>query len=70
MPERPRVLALDLLESFARERDIDVLLERRNDRTEWVCLLTEGRKGFRATGRSARQAIMGALREAGVDIPG
>jgi hypothetical protein len=32
MPEQPRLLVLDLLETYARERDIDVRLERRHDR--------------------------------------
>jgi hypothetical protein len=70
MPERPRLLVLDLLESYARERGINVYLEWRKDRCEWVCLLTEDRTGFRGTGRSAREAIMDALRHAGVEVPG
>ena len=70
MPERPRLLVLDVLESFARERDIDVFLERWNDRSEWFCLLSENRTGFRGTGRSAREAIKAALRQAGVELPG
>jgi hypothetical protein len=32
MSERPRLLVLDLLETYARERDIDVRLERDHDR--------------------------------------
>ncbi len=39
MSERPRLLVLDLLETYARERDIDVRLERDHDRDVWVCVL-------------------------------
>jgi hypothetical protein len=37
MSERSRLLVLDLLETYARERDIDVRLERDHDRDVWVC---------------------------------
>jgi hypothetical protein len=42
LAERPRILVLDLLESYARERDVDVGLVRRRDRDEWVCALKTG----------------------------
>jgi hypothetical protein len=72
MSERPRLLVLDLLESYARERDIDVRLERRHDRREWICTLSmNGNSGAtRATGQNAREAIMSALEQAGVELPG
>jgi hypothetical protein len=71
MSERPRLLVLDLLETYARERDIDVRLERRHDRREWICTLsTNGNGGAtRASGQSAREAIMSALEQAGVELP-
>jgi hypothetical protein len=54
---------LDLLETFARVRDIDVRLERHHDRNEWFCVLSATRVGepVRGTGRTAREAIMRAL---------
>jgi hypothetical protein len=66
--ERPRLLVLDLLESYARERDINVLLERRSEQDEWACVLKSGKSGSesRCVGRTARQAIMNALRDEGV----
>jgi hypothetical protein len=68
--ERPRLLVLDLLESYARERDIHVLLERRSERNEWVCVLRSGQNGAesRWVGETARQAIMDALRHEGVYV--
>ena len=71
IPEQPRLLVLDLLETYARERDIDVRLERRHDRHEWICTLsTNGNGGAtRASGQSAREAIMRALEQAGVELP-
>jgi hypothetical protein len=70
MPERERLLVLDLLESYARERDIDVRLERRQHRDEWICeLATNGGESVRGTGRSAREAIISALQRAGVELP-
>jgi hypothetical protein len=70
--ERPRLLVLDLLESYARERDINVLLERRSEHDEWVCVLKSGKNGSesRCLGRTARAAIMNALRQEGVYAPG
>lgn len=68
MPERPRLLILDVLESYARERSIDVYLERRTDPDEWACVLTEGIAVSRGTGQTARAAITAALREAGVEL--
>jgi hypothetical protein len=69
MGERPRLLALDLLESYALERDIDVLLERWKSRREWACLLTsEGIAIAVGTGRTAHAAIVDALGQAGVDL--
>jgi hypothetical protein len=73
MPEQPRLLVLDLLETYARERDIDVRLERRHERHEWVCTLSTNGNGnggaTRANGQSAREAIMRALEQAGVELP-
>jgi hypothetical protein len=73
MPEQPRLLVLDLLETYARERDIDVRLERRHDRHEWICTLSTNGNGdggaTRASGQSAREAIMRALEKAGVELP-
>lgn len=68
---RPRLLVLDLLETYARERAIHVVLERLDDRDEWVCVLSSGHDGSasRAVGTTARQAIGEALRQEGVDIP-
>lgn len=40
--ERPRLLVLDLLESYARERDIHVLLERVSEDEDWVCVCKKG----------------------------
>jgi hypothetical protein len=71
MSERPRLLVLDLLETYARERDIDVRLERDHERDVWVCVLsTNGTRGpTRGMGRSAREAIISALEQAGVKLP-
>jgi hypothetical protein len=71
MSEMPRLLVLDLLETYARERDIDVQLERRHARNEWVCGLTNGDRAnpIRGVGSSAREAILSALRQAGVALP-
>jgi hypothetical protein len=66
--ERPRILVLDLLESFARERDVNVQIQRRKDRQDWVCSVTNGTPvGTR--GDSARKAIQAALEEAGIELP-
>jgi hypothetical protein len=53
-----------------RERDIDVRLERDHDRDVWVCVLnTNGSQGpTRGMGRTAREAIMSALEDAGVTL--
>lgn len=69
--ERPRLLVLDLLESYARERDIHVLLERRSEPDEWVCVLKSEKSGAtsRCVGKTAREAIMEALRHEGVYTP-
>ena len=69
--QRPRLLVLDLLETYARERNIDVRLERRHDRQEWVRTLSaNGNDGAtRASGESAREAIMNALEWVGVELP-
>jgi hypothetical protein len=71
MAERPRILVLDLLETFARERDMDVRLERNHDRERWACALMVNRVGptFRGDGHTARAAIMDALKQAGVELP-
>jgi hypothetical protein len=67
--ERPRLLVLDLLESYARERDIHVLLERRSEQDEWVCVLKWNGAESRCVGRTAREAITDALRHEGVYTP-
>ena len=70
MPERPRLLMLDLLESFSRERDIDVRLERRHEGADWSCSLkTDAGHAVRGVGASAREAIRNALKQAGVELP-
>ena len=58
MAERPRILVLDLLETLARERDMDVRLERNHDREAWTCALMVNRVGptFRGDGNAAREA--------------
>ena len=67
MAERPRIL----LESLARERDMDVRLERNHNREAWTCALMLKRVGptFRSYGHTAREAIMDALRQADVELP-
>jgi hypothetical protein len=72
MTERPRILLLDLLESFVRERDVNVRLERSRERHAWVCTVTNGLPAgaVEATGDSAREAIKTALEKAGVELPG
>jgi hypothetical protein len=71
MAQRPRLLVLDLLESYARERDVHVLLERDTARNEWTCVLKpkEGLEPDCCVGRTAREAIMNALRKQGVGVP-
>jgi hypothetical protein len=70
MTERPWLFVLDLLETYAREREIDVLLERDNDRQLWTCTLkARGEEPVRGTGETARHAIRDALGEAGVELP-
>jgi hypothetical protein len=72
MSKRPRLLVLDLLETYARERDIDVRLERDHDRDVWECVLnTNGSQGpARGMGRTAHEAIMSALEASGVKLSG
>ena len=68
MSERPRLLVLDLLESYARERNVDVRLERRDDLGRWFCVLRGAGQGFvRGSGGTAREAVRNALARAGVD---
>jgi hypothetical protein len=71
MTEKPRLLALDLLESYARERDIDVRLERRHELEQWSCTLVakDGTGSMVTSGSTAREAIKRALTAAGVGIP-
>jgi hypothetical protein len=59
------------LESYARERDIHVMLERVSEREQWVCELRDGAEhaAVRTSGGTAREAIMEALRQEGVDLP-
>ncbi len=69
--ERPRILSLDLLESYAREQEIDVRLERRHELGRWSCTLVARGEGgpVVATGTSAREAVRRALEAAGVEFP-
>ena len=68
--ERLRVFVLDLLESFARERDVNIRIERHKSDHGWVCTVTNGLPAeVRTTGASAREAIRAALEEAGVELP-
>ena len=69
--ESPRLFILDLLETYARERDVHVLLERVSAQDEWVCVLKSGASGLgaRSVGKTAREAIMLALRHEGVATP-
>ena len=68
--ERPRVFVLDLLESFARERDVNIRIERHKSDHGWVCTVTNGLPAeVRTTGASAREAIRAALEPAGVELP-
>jgi hypothetical protein len=50
---------------------MDVHLERHHERDYWVCALMVNRVGptFRGDGGTAREAIMEALRQAGVELP-
>jgi len=66
-----RLLILDLLESYAREREIQVMLERASAGDGWVCALNTSDLGLavRSSGSTAREAITGALRQAGVELP-
>jgi hypothetical protein len=73
MSERPRLLVLDLLESYARERNVDVRLERRDDLSRWFCVLSgsAGQRFVRGNGGTAREAVRDALAQAGVnDVAG
>jgi hypothetical protein len=68
--ERPRILVLDLLESFSRERDVNIRIERHKSDHAWVCTVTNGLPAeVRTTGETAREAIRAALKEAGVELP-
>jgi hypothetical protein len=60
-----------LLESYARERDVNVVLERMSGGEEWVCVLRSrsDAAAIRSVGETAREAIMEALREEGVELP-
>jgi hypothetical protein len=71
MAEQQRLLVLDLLESYARERDIDVRLERRHELDAWSCTLVTpgGGRPVSSAGSSAREAIREALRAVGVELP-
>lgn len=63
-PQAETPLALDLLEAFASEQDVDIRLERRTSNSGWVCVLrTDVRKrAVRGRGGTAREAIKAALR--------
>src|SRR5690349_4477904 len=65
--ERPRLLVLDLLESYARERDIHVVLARMTTSDEWICRLTDtaGQRVVRGPGkRRGRRSWMPFARKA------
>jgi hypothetical protein len=68
MSERPRLQVLDVLESYALERDFDVHLERLAKPGGWTCILSEGTMVARGKGRTARNAILDALDRTGVDL--
>jgi hypothetical protein len=59
---------LDLLETYARERDIHVVLERVSAKSAWICTLSS-ETAVRSIGKSAREAMMGALKKEGVSVP-
>jgi hypothetical protein len=66
----PGLLVLDILETYARERDTDVRLERDHRRDLWTCTLRIGSaENFRGTGRTAREAIKHVLARADVKLP-
>jgi hypothetical protein len=67
--ERPRLLVLDILESYARERETHVVLERVSAQQRWVCTLSSDEAAARSICTTARAAIMGALKQAGVSVP-
>ena len=69
MMERPRLLVLDLLESYARELDLDVRLERRHELNLWFCVFSDNDRQViaRGTGKTAREAIRHALKQVGAD---
>jgi hypothetical protein len=69
--ELSRLLVIDLLESYARERDLHVILERDSARVEWICALASGNKGLitYSIANSAREAILEALQQEGVELP-
>ena len=72
MAERPRILVLDLLETFVRERDVTVQIERMQGESGWDCVLTvngANHQIFRGGGETAREAILTALRGAGIKLP-
>ena len=70
MSERPRILVLDVLESYARERDVDVRLERRHELDAWSCtLVSQGSPPVSTHGTTARAAIRTALKAVGVELP-
>ena len=71
MTERPRILVLDLLESFARERDMNVRIERNKERHTWISTVTNGfpAGAVQAAGDTAREAIRSALQKSGVELP-
>ena len=50
---------------------MNVRLERDDERDEWACVLMVSRVGptFRGHGRTAREAVAEALRQAGADLP-
>ena len=56
MAERVRLLVLDLLETYARERDIDVRLERRHELDLWFCVLSRNSRERFAAGVGGQPA--------------
>jgi hypothetical protein len=73
MSERQRILVLDLLETYAPERNVNVRLERSLERDEWICTLSANGNGnadaVRGIGQTAREAVRNALEQAGVELP-
>jgi hypothetical protein len=64
-----RVYLSSICWRYARERNVDVRLERRDDLSRWFCVLSgsSGQGFVRGSGGTAREAVRNALARAGVD---